>query len=109
MTVKKFDTAPATNSTGGTASEPINWHTGALLPRTTDIVIDYGSAKTWSRDVNWNSTRYDDLHMPNGFLIGGQNGSLPAFTKFQLKIVFRSTNQAKVPRITDLRIIALAA
>ena len=31
------------------------------------------------------------------------------FNKFQLKIVFRSTNQAKVSRITDLRIIALAA
>jgi len=42
------------------------------------------------------------------YLIGGQNGSLPAFTKFQSKIVFRSTNSAKVPRIKDLRIIALS-
>ena len=42
------------------------------------------------------------------YLIGGQNGSLPAFTKFQAKIVFRSTNSAKVPRIKDLRIIALS-
>ncbi len=74
MTVKKFDTAPATNSTGGTASEPVNWHTGALLNRTTDIVINYGAPKTWTRDVTWSCTRYDDLHMPNGFLIGGSNG-----------------------------------
>ena len=42
------------------------------------------------------------------YLIGGQNGVLPAFTKFQVKIVFRSTNSAFVPRITDLRIIALS-
>jgi hypothetical protein len=42
------------------------------------------------------------------YLIGGQNGVLPAFTKFQVKIVFRSTNSAKIPRIRDLRIIALS-
>ena len=42
------------------------------------------------------------------YLIGGQNGVLPAFTKFQIKIVFRSTNSAKVSRIRDLRIIALS-
>ncbi len=42
------------------------------------------------------------------YLIGGQNGVLPAFTKFQIKIVFRSTNSAKVPKIKDLRIIALS-
>ena len=42
------------------------------------------------------------------YLIGGQNGALPAFTKFQVKIVFRSVNSAFVPRIRDLRIIALS-
>ena len=42
------------------------------------------------------------------YLIGGQNGVLPAFTKFQVKIVFRSVSSAKVPRIRDLRIIALS-
>ena len=42
------------------------------------------------------------------YLIGGQNGVLPAFTKFQVKIVFRSISSAKVPRIRDLRIIALS-
>ena len=43
------------------------------------------------------------------YLIGGQGGDLEPFTKFQIKIVFRSTNQAKVPKIKDLRMIALAA
>ena len=42
------------------------------------------------------------------YLIGGQNGVLPAFTKFQVKIVMRSINSAKIPRIRDLRIIALS-
>lgn len=43
------------------------------------------------------------------YLIGGTGGNLiPAFTKYQIKIVMRSTNQAKVPLIRDLRIIALA-
>lgn len=41
------------------------------------------------------------------YLIGGQGGSLNAFTEFQLKIVFRSTNSARVPVIKDLRTIAL--
>jgi len=42
------------------------------------------------------------------FLIGGQGGSMVAFTKLQLKIVMRSTNQAIVPRFRALRIIALS-
>ena len=42
------------------------------------------------------------------YLIGGQGGQLPAFTKFQLKIVMTSTNSAKVPIIKDLRAIALS-
>lgn len=42
------------------------------------------------------------------YLVGGENGALPAFTKFQAKIVMRSTNSAQVPTFRDLRIIALA-
>ena len=41
------------------------------------------------------------------YLIGGLNGSLKSFTKFQIKIVMRSENNAKVPKIKDLRMIAL--
>lgn len=43
------------------------------------------------------------------YLIGGQGGDVLAFTQFQIKIVFRSTNQALVPRISDLRVIALSS
>ena len=42
------------------------------------------------------------------YLIGGKGGFLTAFTKFQLKIVMRSTNQAEVPRFQSLRAIALS-
>jgi hypothetical protein len=42
------------------------------------------------------------------YLVGGFGGQLDPFTTFQVKIVFRSTNSAKVPVIRDLRAIALA-
>lgn len=42
------------------------------------------------------------------YLLGGDGGSLAPFVQFQLKIVMNSTNTAKVPRIRDLRAIALA-
>ena len=42
------------------------------------------------------------------YLIGGQGGDLVAFTKYQLKIVMRSTNQALVPKFQSLRSIALS-
>ena len=39
--------------------------------------------------------------------IGGQGGSLPEFSTFQIKIVMNSSNTSKVPSIQDLRAIAL--
>ena len=42
------------------------------------------------------------------YLAGGAGGSLDAFSMFQLKIVFESTNSSKVPIIRDLRAIAMA-
>jgi len=42
------------------------------------------------------------------YLVGGEGGALPPFTKFQTKIVMRSTNSAQVPTFRDLRVIALA-
>lgn len=42
------------------------------------------------------------------YLAGGTGGDLTAFNKFQVKIVFRSTNQTRVPRIRELRVIALS-
>ena len=42
------------------------------------------------------------------YLPGGEGGSLDPFTQFQVKIVMRSQNSAKVPVFRDLRVIALA-
>ena len=42
------------------------------------------------------------------YLAGGEGGDLAAFNRFQVKIVFRSTNRANVPQIKDLRVIALS-
>lgn len=42
------------------------------------------------------------------YIAGGIGGNLTPFSTFQLKIVMTSTNSSKVPRIKDLRAIALA-
>jgi len=42
------------------------------------------------------------------YLVGGLGGDLPAFTKYQLKIVMQSVNQAVVPVFQSLRAIALS-
>ena len=42
------------------------------------------------------------------YLDGGKGGDLDAFNQFQVKIVFKTTNSAKVPVIKDLRVIAMA-
>lgn len=42
------------------------------------------------------------------YLIGGQGGDETEFQQMQFKFVFRSTNQARVPVMKDLRIIALS-
>jgi hypothetical protein len=41
------------------------------------------------------------------FLIGGEDGTLPDFTKFQIKIVMKSTNTCEIPLIKSIRAIAL--
>jgi len=41
------------------------------------------------------------------YTIGGLGGTLDPFTTFQLKIVMKSQNSSKIPRIRDLRAIAL--
>lgn len=49
-----------------------------------------------------------DVYREYEYLIGGSGGDMTPFTKFQIKIVFNSTNSAQVPQIRDLRAIALA-
>lgn len=48
-----------------------------------------------------------DIFREYSYLVGGIGGNLAPFSTFQIKIVFRSTNSSKVPRIKDLRAIAL--
>lgn len=68
-------------------------------------------------DVNWtlanqeNSVPSDEnpnIYREYRYLIGGLGGTLSPFTTYQLKIVMKSTNSAKVPVFKDLRVIALA-
>ena len=53
---------------------------------------------------NEDETVYNDYE----YLIGALAGSIAAFSKFQLKIEMRSTNNAKVPTFKNLRVIALS-
>lgn len=62
------------------------------------------ATETSSNAPNESEFVFDDYE----YLIGGVNGTLLPFTKFQLKIVMRSTNAAKVPVFRDLRVIALS-
>ena len=41
------------------------------------------------------------------YLIGGEEGTLPDFTAFQLKVVLKSTNTCQAPMINSIRAIAL--
>ena len=75
---------------------------------TADEVLEDKSFTLQAPETTIQSDENPNIFREYRYLIGGQNGVLPAFTKFQLKIVFRSTNSALVPRISDLRIIALS-
>jgi hypothetical protein len=78
-------------------------------------VAQEGSANidkmTWAL-IEPESTIQPDIN-PNTFreyryLVGGDEGNLPEFTQFQVKIVMRSISSAHVPSFRDLRVIALA-
>ena len=67
--------------------------------------------QTWTlvnAEVPIPSDENPDIYREYRYLAGGRNGVLTPFTQYQLKIVFRSTNSAKVPSIKNLRAIALA-
>lgn len=91
----------------------------ANVPATSyfDLYYRTGTGSTLLSSINWVKVE-PDAQLPNDenplifrdyeFTIGGQGGTLPAFSEFQLKIVFRSRNSAKVPVVKDLRTIALS-
>jgi len=78
-------------------------------------VIDTGSDdniqdKSWiyvEEETNNPTDNNRDIFRDYQYLIGGQGGNLDPFTTFQLKFVFRSSNSSRVPRLRDLRTIAL--
>jgi hypothetical protein len=73
----------------------------------TDVI----TAQNWTYVASTSNNPPDtneNIYREYEYLIGGIGGTLPAFTKFQLKIVMTSTNSAKVPIIRDLRAIALS-
>ena len=74
---------------------------------TSDEIIDEKTFTLASQENVITSDENSTIYRDYSYLIGGQGGFLPAFTKFQIKIVFRSTNQARVSRIKDIRVIAL--
>ena len=91
----------------------------ANRPTESDFLVYYRTAvagelirqKDWiyvAQDVPVPSDDNPNVFREYRYLIGGRNGTLTPFTEYQLKVVFRSTNSAKVPTLTDLRVIALA-
>lgn len=74
---------------------------------TSDEIIEEKTFTLASQENVITSDENLTVYRDYSYLIGGQGGFLPAFTKFQIKIVFRSINQARVSRIKDMRVIAL--
>ncbi len=74
---------------------------------TGDEIIEDKAFTLQAEETNNPEDNRTSIYREYRYLIGGLNGSLKSFTKFQVKIVMRSTNNAKVPKIKDLRMIAL--
>ena len=90
----------------------------AFRPFASDFEVYY---KTCTQDVDIATVAYRKVEEETNnpiderlsyrdyrYLAGGEGGFLPSFNRFQVKIVFRSTDRAKVPLIKDLRVIALS-
>lgn len=91
---------------------------GANRPSTADFQVYYKTLVDDQdiNDIDWELAEQEEpvssdedknIFREYRYLIGGQGGSLNPFNTFQIKIVFRSTNSAKVATIKDLRVIAL--
>ena len=77
------------------------------LPIGSDDDINTVNYVQASLDTSIGTDDNRDIFREYAYTIGGLGGTLTPFTTFQLKIVFRSTNTSRVPRIKDLRAIAL--
>ena len=61
-------------------------------------------------DDKFDALTYDPLNLfysEYRYLLGGVDGSLDAFTSFQLKVVMKTTNTCEIPVIGSIRAIAL--
>jgi hypothetical protein len=90
----------------------------ANIPPNSEVDLYYRTAiegesiidKNWIYDAPENELPKDEnpaIFREYTNLVGGDDGSLDAFTEFQIKLVFRSRNSSKVPLVRDLRAIAL--
>ena len=73
-----------------------------------DALFDETNWTEVVRQVNLPTDDNPDVFRDYEYLVGGENGLSVAFTRFILKIVMTSYNNAKVPVFKDLRVIALA-
>ena len=89
----------------------------AIRPSGADFEIYYRTAtdgedifsKNFTLQTSENTQAPDESNFREyRYLIGGENGSLDAFTEFQIKIVMTAVNSARPPIFKDLRAIALA-
>ena len=123
-----------TNARGGTSAakhitKPITLESSAVglkicitahRPKEADFDVYVRTTQAGGEDIRNKSYRLIDKEqlIPSDenrkryreyrYLLGGPGGNFPAFTQFQIKIVFTSTNSAKVPILKDLRAIALS-
>ena len=123
---------PETNKTGGTSlakhiTRPVTMTTSAAglkiilsanKPSVANFVVYYkvSTSDISFDDLSWNVIS-PERTMPSDddptifrdyeYLVGGIGGLAETFTKFQLKIVMRTSNNARPPRFKDLRVIAL--
>lgn len=91
----------------------------ANRPSETDFVVWFRTAtndevisdKSWTSLTEEGNNPTDDtptIFREYSYLAGGQGGNLSPFTQFQIKIEIRSSNQAKAPTFSSLRVIALS-
>jgi hypothetical protein len=89
----------------------------AIRPNGSNIDLYYRTGTEGSdlQNTTWTLVEEETTVQPDErnfreyrYLIGGDTGTLNAFTDYQFKIVFRGNNSAKVPFIRDFRAIAMA-
>ena len=88
----------------------------AVRPNASTLTLYYRTAtgdeeikdKAWTLQTSEISVPPSETFAEYRYLIGGTEGTLTPFTKYQLKLVMESTNSSRVPIVKDLRGIALA-